>query len=251
MRSIWKGRMGFGLIGLNVKLYKATETKEIGMHLMHAECGGGRIKYLYQCQNCAALVSRSELKKGYEYAKDQVLILDDADFASLPLKTLKQIEIVGFVGDSLDPRLIEETYYLSADKGGEKAYQLLHSVMARLGVKAIGKLAYREREHLAVIFPFDSVFVLQTLIYTEELRSYEELKPTAIALSDKELELGEVLVKQMVMDFDHASYQDDYKQALERMIEAKIDGREITAPAEAEVPAGDMVEQLLASIGMK
>lgn len=251
MRSIWKGRMGFGLIGLNVKLYKATETKDISFHLMHADCGGGRIKYIYQCQNCAALVSRSELKKGYEVTQDQYVILDDADFASLPLKTLRQIEIVGFVSDSLDPRLIEETYYLSADKGGEKAYQLLHSVMARLGVKAVGKLAYREKEHLCVIFPFDSVFCLQTLCYAGELRPYEELKPTAMSLSDKELELGEVLVKQMMMDFDHASFADAYKEALERMIEAKIDGREITAPAEAEVPAGDMVSQLLASIGMK
>lgn len=251
MRSIWKGRIGFGLIGLDVKLYKATETKETSFHLMHTECGGGRIKYLYQCQNCASLVSRAELKKGYEYAKEQYVILDDADFASLPLKSLKTIEIVGFVGDSLDPRIVEDTYYLSAEKGSDKAYQLLHSVMAKLSVKAIGKLAYREREHLCLIFPFDSIFALQTLCYAEELRPYDELRPKAVQLSDKELELGEMLVKQMMTEFDHASFTDEYKQALERLVEAKVEGREITAPAEAQVLAGDLVAQLLASVGMK
>ena len=252
MRSIWKGQMGLGLISLPVKLYGATDTKGISFHLMHHPCGGGRIKYLYKCHKCEAILeNRSELKKGYEYAKDHYAILDDADFASLPLKTLKQIEVLGFTQGELDPRAIDATYYLSPEKGGEKPYHLLLTVMERLNVRAIGKLAYREREHLCVVPPFDGIMLLQTLFYADEIRGYEEIKPQSVSLSEREIELGETLVRQMAMSFDHSAFKDQYKEALEALIEAKIEGREIARAEEAPAPAGDLVDQLLASIGMK
>lgn len=256
MRSIWKGRMGFGLIGVQVKLYKATEEQDIGLHLMHGECGGGRIKYLYQCQNCASTLTRSELKKGYELSDGKCVILEEADFDNLPLKSVREIGILGFVKDSLDPRIVEDTYYLAPEqdrkaKQSDRAFQLLHQVMTKMGVKAIGKVAYRDREHPCMIAPFDSIFILQTLCYANELRDYSELRQTAIALSDKELELGERLIGEMITQFDHNAFTDEYRQALERMIEAKVAGTEIMAPAGTEAPAGDLLEQLYASVGMK
>ena len=252
MRSIWKGQMGFGLISLPVKLYGATDSKGISFHLMHQECGGGRISYLYKCRGCGAILeNRSALKKGYEYAKDHYVILEEQDFQALPLKTLKQIEIVGFTEDELDPRAFDATYYLSPEKGGEKPYQLLLSVMERLNVRAVGKLAYREREHICMVSPFDGIMLLHTLCYADEIRDYEEIKPMAVALGDRELELGETLVRQMMMAFDLSAFKDDYREALEALIEAKIEGREIAVAEEAPAPAGDLVDQLLASIGMK
>jgi len=252
VRSVWKGQMGFGLISLPVKLYGATDTRGTSFHLMHQECGGGRISYLYKCKGCGAILeNRSALKKGYEYAKDHYVILEESDFQRLPLKTLKQIEIVGFTGDQIDPRAMDTTYYLSPEKGGEKPYQLLLSVMERLNVRAIGKLAYREREHICVVFPFDGIMLLQTLCYADEIRDYGEIKPMAVALGDRELELGQTLVREMMVSFDLSAFKDDYRQALEALIEAKIEGREIAVAAEAPAPTGDLVDQLLASIGMK
>lgn len=259
MRSIWKGRMGFGLIGVNVKLYKATEEQDIGLHLMHGECGGGRIKYLYQCQNCASTLTRSELKKGYEVSDGKFVILEEADFDNLPLKSAREISITSFVKDGLDPRIVEDTYYLSpeTDKKAKQASQsvrafwLLHQAMSKLGVRAIGKVAYRDREHPCIIAPFDSIFILQTLCYANEVRDYGELKQTAIDLSEKELELGERLISEMIMEFRHDEFKDEYSEALERLIEAKVAGTEITAPVQSEAPAGDLVAQLLASVGMK
>lgn len=246
--------MGFGLVGMNVKLHKAVDQSEIRFHLMHTECGGGRIRMLYQCQNCqATLEGRTGLQKGYEYAEGQYVILSEADFQALPLKSLKQIEILGFVEDGIDARAIEATYYLSPDKGGtnQKPFQLLYTAMERLGVQAVGKLAYRDREHLCVIQPFDGIMLCQTLCYAQEIRPYQELKQAEVALSEKEMELGEALVKQMVMVFDFSVFEDEYQKALEELIQAKIEGREIAPVAEAEAPTGDLVGQLLASIGMK
>ena len=253
MRSIWKGRMGFGLVGMNVKLHKAVDQSEISFHLMHTECGGGRIRMLYQCQNCQTVLDSRPKEKGYEYAEGQYVILSEADFQALPLKSLKQIEILGFVRDGIDARAIEATYYLSPDKGGtnQKPFQLLYTAMERLGVQAIGKLAYRDREHLCVIQPFDGIMLCQTLCYAQEIRPHQELKQAEVALSEKETELGEALVQQMVMVFNFSVFQDEYQKALEELIQAKIEGRELTPVAQDEAPSGDLVGQLLASIGMK
>ena len=186
------------------------------------------------------------------------MVLDDADFEKLPLKSLKQIEILGFVEDSIDPRIIEDCYYLAPEKGkkrgitaDERAFQLILKTMEKLGVKAVAKLVMREKEHLCLVQPFDSILLLQTLCYADEVRDYEELKPTAVAIGEKELELAEMLIKQRTMVFEHGVFENDYRKALEQLIEAKIAGKEVVSIAEAPVPVGDLVSQLLASIGMK
>lgn len=251
VRAIWSGRIGVGLVGFQAKLYKAVEEGGIEFHLIHPECGG-RIKYLYHCPKCAKVVERSELKKGYEIADDEYVILDDADFQSLPLKTVKSIEIEGFTRDDIDPRMFNTAFYLVPDKkGGDvKAFSLLYKVMEELGVKAIGKLTYREKEHLVVITPFDGIFLLRTLFYSEEIRDYEEIKPKQVALSEKELKLGKTLIEQMICPFEPTAYKNEYKHALEQLIQAKIEGRELVKQDVAE-SSSDLVEALLKSIGMK
>jgi len=250
MKSIWKGRLGFGLVGMEVKLYKAVDQAETEFHLMHQDCGGGRIKYLYQCQKCQAQIAeRGQLKKGYEYSKDQYIILEQGDLERLPLKTLHQIEVIGFVEGPVDPRALETAYYLAPDKGNEKPFGLLYQAMQRLNVKAIGKLAYREREHLCLVQPFDGVLLVQTLCYADEIRPYDEIKPNTATLSEKEIGLGEALVKEMVMVFDHATFKDEYREALEKLIEAKVEGKELAPVAVSEATSGgDLVSQLLASL---
>jgi len=188
-------------------------------------------------------------------------LLDEADFESLPLKTAKQIEILGFTKDNIDLRAIEDTFYLAPEKDrrrkskeaslAERAYVLLHDAMRRANVKAVGKLAYREREHPCIITPFDSIFILQTLCYAEEIRPYDGIKPIEITLSDKEREAGDTVVNSMMMDFDLSIFKDEYRKALEKLIEAKMQGKEVTQEPEIAIPAGDLVSQLLESIGKR
>ena len=249
MRSIWKGQVGFGLISVPCKLYGACDDKKISFHQIHAECGS-RISMPRWCPKCERKVEGTEIKKGYEVG-DGLVLLDEGDFASLPLKTLKQVEVVCFTKDSPDPRAYDEAYYLAPDKGGDKPFALLHQTMKKLGVKAIGKLAYRDREHICVVSPFDGVMLLQTLHWADEIRPADEIKPSMVALSEKELQLGETLIGQMIGVFAHASFHDDYRQALEALVTAKVEGKALASPAETPVASGDLVSQLLASLGIK
>ena len=251
MRAIWSGRLGWGIVGLNAKLYKAVDEGDIGFHLVHS-CGA-RIKYQNFCPRCEKVIERAELKKGYEYAKDQFAILEEADFQRLPLASIKSINIEGFTDDGIDPRAFDASYLLAPEKGSanEKPFALLYKAMETLNVKAVGKLAYRDKEHLCLISAYQGVFLLQTLFYADELRPFEDLKPKEVALSEKEMELGKTLVSQMKGIFAYEGYSDQYRQALEKLIEAKVEGKEIAVPAEQETPAGDLVSQLLASLNLK
>ena len=250
---MWKGRLGFGLIGCDVKMYKAVDAADSDLHLMHTACGGGRVRYLYKCEKCEAVEEKRPTERGYEYSKGQYVILTEADLASLPLKTLHEIEVVGFTADRIDPRATADSFYLAPEKGSAnlKPFQLIYAVMEKLGVKAVGKVAVRGREHPCVVSAFDGVMLVQTLCYSDEIRDFSEIRAEGVALSEKELELGETLVKQMMIAFDHCAFRDEYRHALEALVEAKLAGREVVAVGAAPAPAGDLVEQLLASIGIK
>jgi len=202
-------------------------------------------------------VERAELKRGYEYEKGRYVILDQEDFDRLPLMTIKTITILGFTRDSIDPRAFDDVYYLAPDTKKQvervsRIFQFLYKLMERKGVKAIGKVAMREKEKLCVISAFGGIFLLQTLCYEGEVRDFRELVPGREAqFSEQEIEMGERLVDEYTMAFNWEAFEDEYRKALEKMIEAKIEGREIVTAKEAEAPAGDLVAQLLASMGMK
>jgi len=251
MRSIWSGRLGFGLVGLNVKLYKGVSEGDIGFHLIHPDCGK-RVNYQVFCSACEKVVERASLKRGYEYVKGEYVVLDDADFQSLPLKSVKQIEIEGFTQDDIDPRAFDTHYLLAPDKGGanEKPFALLYRAMDELKVKAIAKLCYRDKEHLCVISPYQGVFLLQTLFYADELRDVAEIRPKEVAISDREVELGKALVGEMMGLFDYERYHDEYREALEKLISAKLEGRQVSVEATTPITQ-DLTDALLKSIAQR
>lgn len=247
MRSIWKGSINFGMVAIPAKLYTATDDRRVSFHQIHADCGS-RIQMPKWCPTCDRKLEAHEIKKGYEIAKDSHIILDEADFQSLPLKSLKTIEIVEFVdGSGIDTIYLDACYFLTCEDTGAKAFALFLKAMEQANLVAIAKLTYREREHLSAIRPYDGVMLLQTLHYADELRPCDELKPRQVALSDNEMELAQMLVDRMKGDFDLANYHDDYREALERLIEAKLAGKVI--PVEAEkAPVGDVADALLQSL---
>lgn len=249
MRSIWKGSVGFGLINVPSKLYSAHDKADISFNQIHPDCKG-RIKLQTYCPQCDRVVERNTLKKGYELSENNYIILDDSDLQSLSLKSLKSLEILGFTKDAITPLAYDSVYFLSPDKGGEKAFALLYKTMEKLQVKAIGKLVYREREHLACVVPYGGIMLCQTLHYASEIRDFTEIKPREMAIGDKELQLAETLISQMTMIFDLNSFANDYRKALEAMIEAKIEGKILAPAPEAPAPAGDLADMLIKSLNL-
>jgi len=250
MRSIWKGSINFGMVAIPAKLYSATDDKRVSLHQIHGECGS-RIQMPKWCPACERKLEASEIKKGYEVTEGQHILLEESDFESLPLKSLKTIEVVEFVdGSRIDVRAYSDCYFLSCEDTGAKAFSLFLMAMAKANLMAIAKLTYREREHLSAIRPYDGVMLLQTLHYADELRPYDEIKPRAVALADKEMELAMMLIDRMRGEYDHTKYHDDYREALEKLVGAKISGQVIPVQVEAKAPAGDVLDQLLASINL-
>ena len=208
MRSIWKGSVNFGMVAIPAKLYSSSENKKVSFHQYH-ECGC-RIQMPKWCPTCNRKVEPGEISKGYEISKEQHIILEESDFASLPLKTLKTIEVMEFVKKAeVDDRLFSDSYLLSCEDIGAKAFNLFLSAMEGLGVVGVSKLCYRDREHLCTVRPYGGVMLLQTLHYADELRAYDEIKPREVAMSDKELELAKSLVTAMIADFDVTKYHND------------------------------------------
>jgi len=249
MRSIWKGGLNFGMVSIPCKVYTATDDKRVSFHLIHRNCKS-RVTMPRWCPVCERKLESQEINRGYEIGKDQHIILEENDFASLPLKSLKQIEVVEFVKPGqIDIRAYADSYFLSCEELGAKAFRLFLYAMDIAGVVGIAKLTYREREHLSAIRPYGGIMLLQTLHYSDEMRAFEEIKPREVGISEKELQMAQTLIQAMTGDFDHSKYCDDYRMALEKLIEDKIAGVVTTTTPEVVAPA-DIVEALLASINL-
>jgi DNA end-binding protein Ku len=247
-RSIWKGAITFGMVAIPSKLYSATEDTDISLHQYHKECGS-RISMPKYCGTCQKMLTSADITKGYEVG-DSYVPLSEADFQSLPLKSVKTIEVVEFVDESqIDIRCYDKPYFLASDEGGYKAYKLFVHAMAESKLVAVAKLCYRERERLALVRPYQGLMLLQTLRYAEELKDFSDLRPMEYPISDKELDLAVSLVKAMaVPQFDLSKYHDEYRQALEKLIEAKIAGEVLPTVEAPPAPVSDVADALLASI---
>jgi DNA end-binding protein Ku len=258
MRSIWKGTINFMVMTIPSKAYKATEDSRVPLHNVHSVCGS-RLEMPKWCPACQCKVEAAEIVKGYG-DEGQMTIITESELQALPLKSVRQIEVVQFVDIAqVDVRAFDECYYIGVDMGDGKKkspnmrtvafYNLLMRAMQKAGLVAIGKWSYRDKEHLAVLRPFDSVMLLQTLHYADEIRDYGEVVVKGSEPSEKEMELALMLVERMKGVFDLSQYQNEYREALEKLIEAKLAGVEATAPvAEAQAPVEDVAEALMKSI---
>jgi DNA end-binding protein Ku len=179
--------------------------------------------------------------------------VSEADLQSLPLKSVKAIEVVEFVNESqIDIRCYDKPYFLAADEVGHRAYKLFLMAMEKTNLVAVAKLAYREREHLAIVRPYDGIMLLQTIHYTDELKGYDDLISSKQPfISEKEVELTTNLVKAMsVPQFELEKYHDEYREALEKLIEAKIAGEVLPTVEAQPAPISDVAEALIASLDL-
>lgn len=252
MRALWKGAITFGLITIPVKLYSAVSERGVKFHMLHEE-DGGRIKYKRECSVCGREVPWEEIAKGYEYAKDHYVMFTDEDFDALEIDSVRAIDVVSFVPlEQIDPIYYNKTYFVAPDPSGLKAYRLLAEALEAEGQVGIAKVALRDKEHLATIRLKDDVFVLETMHWPDEIRTpeFEELDKK-IDVRDNEVKMARQLVQQLSSDFEPEAFKDDYRAAVEGMVEKKIEGQEITvsaAPEEEPTKVVDLMEALKASV---
>ena len=252
-RSMWRGAIQFGLVTIPVKLYLATETGGIGFNLLH-KTDLSRIQMKVYCPADDEVISRSDTVRGYEWAKGRYVVVTDEDIESVPLKTVRAIEIEMFVDahrEGQGVEFVKQAYYLEPDPIGRKAFELLRQVLAEQGKTAICKIVLKDREQLAALNPYTKTMLLTTLHWPDEIRSLEELDipDEEIEVRPAERKMAEQLVASMTGEFKPEEYKDNYREALMAVIEAKVAG-EAPAPAQKVEPTriGDLMAALEASV---
>ena len=251
MRSIWKGAISFGSATVPVKVYAATEQRDVAFHQVH-RADGGRVRYRRVCTVDGEEVPYADIAKGYELPGGEMVVLTEEDFAELPLSTSRRIEVLQFVAEEeVDPIYFAKSYYLEPDAQGAKPYVLLRDALEESGRVALVKVALRQRESLATLRVRGGVFVLETMLWPDEIRTPDfAFLEEDIEVRKQELAMATSLTETMEGEFDPAEYKDAYREALRAVIEAKVAGEEVTRPEEAaeEAPAADLLSALRASV---
>ena len=248
-RAMWKGAIQFGLVTIPVKLYLATESKGISFNMLHKD-DLSRIQMKVWCPVEDEPISRGDTVKGYEYSPGEYVVITDEDLDRVPLKTVRSIEIEQFTKAERDDaavRFVKSAYYLEPDKIGRKAFYLLKSVLEADGLTAICKVVIKDREALAALDPFSDTMLLTTLHWPDEIRSTKELDLPDEDFSFKpaEVAMAKQLVSAMTGEFDPAQYKDEYREALETIIEAKVQGQE-TVEVEAPEETSNLIDLMAA-----
>ena len=254
-RSMWKGAIQFGLVTIPVKLYLATESRAgVSFNMLH-EPDLSRIQMKVYCPVDEEIIDRKDTVKGYEYAPDKYVVINDEDLEKLPLKTVRSIEIEQFVDAAeaeTNTRFVKQAYYLEPDRVGRKAFQLLKQVLQDKGLTAICKIVIRDREALAAMNPFESTMLLSTLYWPDEIRALGELDlpEEEPEIKPAEKKMAAQLIEAMTGEFDPDAYRDEYREALMQVIESKIEGRETVEVEAAEEPTKlvDLMAALQASV---
>ena len=251
MRAMWKGAVSFGLVSIGVRLYSATEERDIRFHQIHAK-DGGRIRYRRTCMICGEEVGYDDIAKGYDLGGGEMVVLTDEDFADLPLPSSRAIEVLEFVpAGQIDPILYTRAYYLEPEGRAMKPYVLLREALTRTDRVAIVKLALRQREQLATLRVRDQVLLLNTVLWPDEVRRPDfAFLDVDVDARPAELAMAESLVESMAADFRPEQYADHYRAALQEVIEAKLAGRKVMQlEGEGPQPAAvDLMAALRASV---
>jgi DNA end-binding protein Ku len=251
---MWRGVISFGMVNIPVRLYVATESHSVSFRQL---CGEhmSPIKYKRWCQAGDHEVSFPEIVKGYEVSTDNYVVMEDSDLDNLPLPTTRSIEISEFVpeGGIEGGLYFKSAYYMEPEETGRKAYHLLRQALADTGMVAIAKIAFRDREHLSALQPGDGLLLMNTLHWPDEIRSTEGMKGLdgEVKASPKELQMAKSLVQSLAEDtFDAARYQDEYHDALMKVVNAKVEGQQVVAAPDVgpEPRVMDLMEALRASV---
>ena len=252
-RSIGNATISFGLVSVPVNLYSSSESKaSVSFNMLHKKCGS-RLKQQYICpKDDNEVVARDDTVKGYEFAKDQYVVLTAEELKALEEKATGMIDVIEFVPlAKVDREYLDKVYYLGPDKGGDRAYRLLSAALQETGYAALGQYAARGRQHLVLLRPLNGVLVMEQLHYADEVRPTTEVTIPEGEVKPAELNLAKQLIEQTASDtFDPQKYKDTVRERVLETIQRKVEGQDITADI---APAGgtkiiDLMDALKASL---
>ncbi len=262
-RSMWRGAIQFGLVTIPVRLYLATESRGgLSFNLLHKEAKEDgkvvpclrRIQMKTYCPEHGE-IPRSDTLRGYEWSKGQYVIIEESDFEAVPLRTVRAIEIDQFVETTAQrsaPIFVKQAYYLEPEPVGRKAFGLLKTVLAESGLQGICKIVLKDREQLSVLDPYQSTMLLSTIYWPDEVRDLGELDIPVEEAEPKpaEIAMAKQLVAAMTGEFEPERYRDEYREALLKVIEAKVDGQPVAMPEPIAESKGltDLMAVLEASV---
>jgi DNA end-binding protein Ku len=249
LRAMWKGSLGFGLVNIPVRLFAATASKELKFRYLHASCYTP-LEYRKVCPTCKKEVPWEEISRGYEYAKNNFVILSEEETKAAAGKRDGLIEINDFIKiEEIDPLYFQKGYYLAPDGPSARPYALLHRAMLETGKIAVATLTLRTKESLAVVRTYGEVLSLSTMYFPDEVRSWQELpdipRGVGVEIREKELQMAKELIESMVTPFEAGKYRDRHREALLELIEARVEGKDV---AVAPSPEREKVVDLLAAL---
>jgi len=251
MHTMWKGAISFGLVHVPVRMFAATENKDISMRYLHEVCNTP-LAYVRKCPTCDRETEWSETSRGYEYEPGRFVTFTKEELETLSGEVTKEIKILDFVQLSdIDPIYFQKTYYLSPADTGTSAYSLLLEAMKQTGKIGIANVSIRSKSSLAAIRVIENCLSMETIFYPDEIRPIVQVPnlPEQTVVNDKELTMAKLLIEQLSTPFEPNKYQDSYRQALEDAIQQKIHGQEIkTAPQAPESNIIDLMSALQASL---
>jgi DNA end-binding protein Ku len=232
--TVWKGHLTFGLVSFPVKLFTAARSDSISFNQLH-KTDNSRIKQTIYCQAEDKPIPRSEIVKGYEYEKDRYVVVEDEEIKKMAPSTAKVMEILEFVkATEVDPVYFESSFYMAPDDAGEKPYALLFDTLKRSGYVGVAKIAMHNREHIVIFRPGAHGLMMHTMYFTHEVRKVEEFRTDTTVVKDQEVKLAQMLVESLAAPFEPEKYKDTYRENLQALIEAKINGQEVVTPPAAE-----------------
>jgi DNA end-binding protein Ku len=251
MRTLWKGAISFGLVNVPVKMYTATERKDIHFNYLHSSCKTP-IQYRKFCPSCNIEVKQEEIVRGYEYERGRYVIIRDEDLEFLPGEKSKTVDILDFVDlAEIDPVYFDKSYYLEPSPGGEKAYTLLKKAMAETEKIAVARVMIRSKSALACIRVYNNLLALETMYFPDEIRATETLSAgvNEDSLHPNEVSMAKSLIENLSSPFAPEKYTDEYRAKLMEVIQAKVAGEEVTVAAPPEIgKVVDLMDALRASL---
>lgn len=253
-RSIGTATISFGLVSIPTKLYTTNESgNDIHFNMLHDK-DQSRLKQQYVCTKCGEVVDREHTVKGYEHAKGQYIVLSNEELKALDAVASQTIALEEFVpASAVDPLFVEKSYYLGPDKGGERAYKLIHDAMVETNLVGIASYAARGKQYIVALRPFEQGLIIHQLRYAAEVKPWSEVPiPDLPDLKPQEIGLAKQIIAQIQHEtWDPSKYKDEVQERMQDLINKKVEGQEITVVPEA--PAGkviDLMAALKASLGM-
>lgn len=251
MHTVWKGAISFGLVHVPVKMFSATEDKDISMRMIHKTCSTP-LSYVRKCQTCDTEVEWEDIVKGYEYEQGRFVIFSKEELEQLAGEANKEIKILDFVNlEEIDPVYFQKTYYLAPSDTGSNAYNLLLRSLTESGKIGIAKVSIRSKSSLAAIRVIDRCLAMETIFYPDEIRPVSQVPnlPENAAVNEKELTMAKMLIEQLSTPFDPEKYTDEYRAAVFEAIRHKVAGEEIqVAPEQQRTNVIDLMSALQASL---